>query len=114
MRIQKLLQTKATMKAILGAMALAALGLPLWPDVASAQSAGTAPRQAQPATPRDQDQSADGNGSLSNDLSQSRGIVRPPATGDHSVIEPPSTGPHAMPIIPPPGTPGGNPDVQPK
>ena len=46
----------------------------------------------------------------------SDGIVRPPVTGDQGgVITPPdSTRSMPMPVIPPPGSPGGNPSVQPK
>ena len=42
------------------------------------------------------------------------GIVKPPATasGTASTIQPPQQG--AMPVIPPPGTSGNQPNVQPK
>lgn len=44
---------------------------------------------------------------------QSPAVIAPPATGDHSVITPPATGAAKTPVIPPPGTPGGNGHVQP-
>lgn len=47
-------------------------------------------------------------------LSQSQGVIRPPATEDPGVISPPNGGTTPMPEIRPPGTPGGNPNVQPK
>jgi hypothetical protein len=53
-----------------------------------------------------------GSSSLSEPLSRSNGVITPPRTGDPSVIMPPPAG--KTPIIPPPGTPGGNPEVQPK
>ena len=53
-------------------------------------------------------------GSLSNELSRSQGVVRPPAIGDQGVVSPPSAGAQSTPVIPPPGTPGGKQDVQPK
>jgi hypothetical protein len=53
-------------------------------------------------------------GSLSNELSRSHGVIQPPPTGDQGVVPPPSPGTSRMPVIPPPGTPGGNPEVQPK
>ena len=45
---------------------------------------------------------------------QAPGVITPPATQDRSVITPPATGAAKMPVIPPPGTPGGNDSVQPK
>jgi len=43
------------------------------------------------------------------------GVIHPPATGDKGVVTPPDTSQSMpMPVIPPPGTPGGNPSVQPK
>lgn len=94
---------------------------------AAAQSPTTRPqppqdRQAQPPQPDDSTRgqgssSAPGAGppgSLSNELSRSQGVVRPPATGDQGVVSPPSAGSQSTPVIPPPGTPGGNQGVQPK
>ncbi len=50
--------------------------------------------------------------SLSNRLSQTNGVICPP-NGDPGIKAPtPDTG--KTPIIPPPGSPGGNPNVQPK
>ena len=47
---------------------------------------------------------------------QSNGVIHPPASGDHgAVITPPdSTKEMPMPVIPPPGSPGGNSTIQPK
>jgi len=45
----------------------------------------------------------------------SDGEIQPPKTGDEGVIKPPDTGKSApMPVISPPGSPGGNPNVRPK
>jgi hypothetical protein len=53
-------------------------------------------------------------GSSSSDLSRSGGVIRPPADVDPQMKQmPPSSG-DRMPVIPPPGTPGGNPSVKPK
>ncbi|HEX4112887.1 MAG TPA: hypothetical protein VH020_10155 [Stellaceae bacterium] len=54
------------------------------------------------------------NESPSKKLSDSKGVIHPPPTGDHSVVTPPPTETTNKAIIPPPGTPGGNPNVQPK
>ena len=50
--------------------------------------------------------------SPSKKLSQSKGVIHPPPTGDHSVMKPPDTAGEA--VIPPPRTPGGDQNVQPK
>jgi hypothetical protein len=44
---------------------------------------------------------------------QAPAVITPPATGDRSVITPPATDAAKTPAIAPPGTPGGNKDVQP-
>jgi hypothetical protein len=50
---------------------------------------------------------------LSDKLSQSNGVICPPTNVDPNIKAPaPDTG--KMPVIPPPGSPGGNPNVQPK
>lgn len=50
--------------------------------------------------------------SPSKKLSQSKGVIHPPPTGDHSVVKPPGNATGK--VIPPPGTPGGDQNVQPK
>src|SRR5437763_1496152 len=50
---------------------------------------------------------------LSDQLAQSGGVICPPAGVDPQMRQPPPEG-GAMKVIPPPGTPGGNPNVQPK
>lgn len=54
----------------------------------------------------------DGDGSLSNRLSRSRGVIHPPETGDGGVMPPARDGARSMPVIPPPGSPEGNRNVQ--
>jgi hypothetical protein len=64
----------------------------------------------QPATPA----VPPASGTQSSDLNRSGGIITPPADVDPGIKQaPPPTG-STMPIIPPPGTPGGNPTVKPK
>lgn len=53
-------------------------------------------------------------GSLSKQLNRSGGVIPPPPTPDRGVVSPPNQGVSRTPIIPPPGSPGGNPNVQPK
>jgi hypothetical protein len=54
------------------------------------------------------------SGNLSSELNRSGGVITPPSGVDPGIKEtPPPTG-STMPVIPPPGTPGGNPAVKPK
>lgn len=71
--------------------------------------------KASPKQQSDEGVSGSSSGSLSHELNQSGGVIHPPANPDPGLIKPaPDLGPHSMPVIPPPGTPGGNPEVKPK
>jgi hypothetical protein len=50
---------------------------------------------------------------LSDKLAQSNGVICPPMGVDPEIHEPAPSG-GSIKVIPPPGSPGGNPDVQPK
>jgi hypothetical protein len=50
---------------------------------------------------------------LSDKLAQSKGVICPPAGIDREMEVLPPSGGHLK-VIPPPGTPGGDPNVQPK
>jgi hypothetical protein len=54
-----------------------------------------------------------GSRPLSDQLSQSKGVICPPAGIDPGISVPPIGG-GRTPVIPPPGTPGGDPAIQPK
>jgi hypothetical protein len=56
--------------------------------------------------------SGNSSGDLSNKLSQSGGVICPPDVDQGMKAPTPNTG--KMPVIPPPGSPGGNPNIQPK
>ena len=52
---------------------------------------------------------------LSDKLEKSGGVITPRTNVDPGItVSPPVPNPGTMPIIPPPGSPGGNPNVQPK
>ena len=51
--------------------------------------------------------------SLSDKLAQSKGVICPPDQIDPEMNRP-APGGGKMPVIPPPGSPGGDPNVQPK
>lgn len=56
----------------------------------------------------------DGKDDLSEKLARSGGVICPPEHVDPKIRQPtPPTG-GSMPVIPPPGSPGGDPSVQPK
>jgi hypothetical protein len=51
----------------------------------------------------------------SDKLNQSRGVIKPGGNIDPKMqVAPPDPGPTSTPVIPPPGSPGGNPNVVPK
>jgi hypothetical protein len=66
--------------------------------------------------PLDEPPASNGAGSLSEKLERSEGVITPPASGtDPGTGQPtPDTGETKMPVIPPPGTPGGDPNVRPQ
>ena len=60
------------------------------------------------------DSSAPGT-TLSEKLDKSKGVLHPPGGIDPEIQTPaPDPNPNTTPVIPPPGTPGGDPNVQPK
>ena len=79
---------------------LAAASLCLSATLALAQS------QANPPAPA---------GSLSDRLDKTDGVIKPPAGVDPKIAKPaPDPHPNSTPVIPPPGSPGGRQDVEPK
>jgi hypothetical protein len=97
------------------ALALSAFAL-LAAGEASARTVGArievaAAGQGQPPPQTD----AQGNGTLSDKLSNTNGVIHPDSDVDPGIRKaPPATDAAKTPVIPPPGTPGGEPGVQPK
>ncbi len=57
----------------------------------------------------------DSEESLSEQLDENEGVITPPPVGDAEIHVPaPDPTPNTTPVIPPPGTPGGDPTVVPK
>ena len=81
------------------------------PTVAPQGASQTPPEQIAPGPGT---QGTPGTGNLSERLSRQEGTLRPPTVdpGIHAPLPPNSQG--TMPVIPPPGTPGGNQRVVPK
>jgi len=99
-------------------LALAALALCVICATATAQTAAPkAPDQPRAACPPGvQNGPAVGRNDerpLSDQLAESKGVICPPAGVDPEMHQPPPQG-GAMKVVPPPGSPGGNPNVQPK
>jgi hypothetical protein len=70
-------------------------------------------QQPSPPTPRRQHPPQPQEGQES-DLSRSQGVLTPPQTGDPVVKTPDRSVVPSTPVIPPPGTPGGRQDIEPK
>jgi len=110
----------APMKPISLSVALLALSVTgAWADAATrvpnfvvAEQVADAP--SGPSSPADQDKAGNPGQSPSEKLSQQKGVLHPPPTGDHAVIQPPPGEKPNKSVIPPPGTPGGDQSVQPK
>jgi hypothetical protein len=102
---------KASLEAIMHRLCLviaAVLGFGTF--AAAAEEPSGRPEAGQPTTPA----VPPASGTLSSNLNRSGGVITPPAGIDPEIKQsPPATG-STMPIIPPPGTPGGNPTVKPK
>jgi len=86
-----------------------------WLNVAALAGLGASAMAAErPAEHPNQPVEPPAIGSSSSDLGRSGGVIRPPADVDPQMKQmPPSSG-DRMPVIPPPGTPGGNPSAKPK
>jgi hypothetical protein len=79
---------------------------------AFAQSESRAP--APQNEPRHFDSQAQRDQNLSNRLERSDGVIAPPTHVDPDIhVSPPATG-DKMPVVPPPGSPGGDQSVRPK
>jgi hypothetical protein len=90
-----------------------------WAGVVFAQAADDARTPAPPACPPDVKGDpptigrSDPSQSLSEKLAESKGIICPPGGIDPQMqVTPPAGG--TLKVIPPPGAPGGDPNVQPK
>ena len=54
------------------------------------------------------------SGTSSSELNRSGGVITPPANVDPGMKQTPPPSGAKMPVIPPPGTPGGDPSIKPK
>jgi hypothetical protein len=92
-----------TARTILSAFALSVLvtgGSAGWAMAQVTNPAGVAPQ---------------GGGTLSEKLERTDGVIKPRENVDPDITTPaPVPNPGTTPVIPPPGSPGGNPSVQPK
>jgi hypothetical protein len=109
MRTQNVAAAVATVAAFLIPTAQAQLDRPVAPPAVS--------QPLKPCPPNVRNNAASnettGSSTLSDQLSQSKGVICPPAGIDPGISVSPSGG-GRTPVIPPPGTPGGDPSIQPK
>jgi hypothetical protein len=110
MRFEKLAMTFAAMALSVPA-ALAQPNPPTTPAPLPNERRDCPPDVANPVPPRNNETT--GSANLSQELSRSKGVICPPAGVDPGLAVPPVGG-GRTPVIPPPGTPGGNPNVIPK
>lgn len=89
---------------------LAALG----PVLASAADTGPSAAPGENAPSQFDSQARKGDQNLSERLDRSGGVIHPPSNVDSGMhVAPPATG-DKMPVVPAPGSPGGDPSVKPK
>ncbi len=107
--------------ALLGCMALSSAANAQNPQVAPPQE--THPQVAPPGSsqpppeqvaPPARIPGAQNEQNLSDKLSRQQGTLHPPAVDPGIHVPAPSQAQGTMPVIPPPGSPGGNPNVVPK
>lgn len=88
------------------------------PEVLQQQAPNMPPLQQMPAEkiePKEPSETGSTGGTLSDKLQQSEGVIRPPQTATPDIRVPaPVPEPGTTPVIPPPGSPGGDPQIQPK
>src|SRR5262245_44891230 len=98
---------------LLTASGLLAAALIIGP-AAWAQQSTPADRDRQPRS-ETQGQAPPNSGNLSDRLDRSQGVIKPPEGVDSGMQVPaPEPGSQRTPVIPPPGTPGGDQSVEPK
>ena len=81
------------------------------PRVAPPNAPNPPPEQI---APRDDRVPGTAGATLSDKLSRQRGTLMPPAVDPGMRVPPPQQSPGTMPVIPPPGTPGGDQKLVPK
>lgn len=88
------------------------------PSVLNQQAPNMPPPQQMPAEkvePQEPSSTGSTGNTLSDKLEQSDGVIRPPETATPDMRAPaPVPNPGTTPVIPPPGSPGGNQQVDPK
>jgi hypothetical protein len=95
-------------------LAILMIFLPFTPSELKADVSQQAPN-AVPQDPRATGHDKRPGETLSEQLDRNSGVIHPPAGVDPGIEVPaPNPNPRSTPVIPPPGTPGGNPSVQPK
>ena len=95
------------MEAVMGRIWFLAMAFFSFVTVAVAADEEGAQRPSAPAVPP-------ASGSSSSELSRSGGVIAAPVGVDPQMKQTPPPSGDSMPVVPPPGTPGGNPAIKPK
>ncbi len=97
---------------LLAAIAVCSVGLAAADAAYAADATQTPPASGQKT---EQVPGVNPNKSLSKQLNQNNGVITPPPSHDTGIqATVPDPNPGTTPVIPPAGTPGGNPNVQPR
>ncbi len=112
-----------TARAIISIGLAAAFAAGLANAAAAQTTAPTNPVQQQPRDPNmpaphntvpEKLDSTGSTNNLSEKLDRTDGVIKPPDVGTGMTVTPPVPNPGTTPVIPPPGSPGGNPRLDPK
>jgi len=112
MRASNIATVVATVSTVFISAAQAQSQRPGTPPPAPPPDQSACPPDSRGGAPRSNETTGSGR-SLSDRLAESKGVICPPAGVDPGIAAPPVGG-GRMPVIPPPGTPGGDPSIQPK
>jgi hypothetical protein len=88
---------------------------PSMPVLPSPQNNSSIPEKIAPQEPSSTGSTSGSGGTLSEKLERSDGVIRPPGgVAPDMTVPAPVPDPGTTPVIPPPGSPGGNPRVDPR
>jgi hypothetical protein len=82
------------------------------PSLAQPPNQNACPPDARVGAPRSNETT--GSRTLSDQLAETKGVICPPVGVDPGITAAPPTGGSLMPVIPPPGNPGGDRNLQPR
>jgi hypothetical protein len=100
--------------AVLGLATVVGCLLPTASFSSDPQASSSKSQPGQTIPQADRDSGSGSSAPLGDRLERSNGVIRPPSGVDPGLAEPPPESGSRTPVIPPPGTPGGSREVNPK